>query len=87
MEIISRSEEFRNFHSHTSRPSNMCYFSASYRLSSFGAILYYFNVNSFKYNGKILNLKYLININMLILTIYSEFPDYIIIVGKNQVSI
>jgi len=28
---------------------------------------------------------YLININMLILTMYAEFPDYVIMVGKNQV--
>jgi len=44
--------------------------------------IYYFTVNSFKCNGKIWNLKYLININMLVLTIYPEFPDLVIIIGK-----
>ena len=46
--------------------------------------IYYFNFNSFKYNRKILNFRYLININMLILTMYSEFSDYIITDSKNQ---
>ena len=47
--------------------------------------IYYFNLNFFKYDEKILNLRYVININILIFTIYPEFSNLIITVGKNQV--
>jgi len=64
----------------------MRYLYTSYRLSSFDTILYTI-LMSIPSNimKKILNLRYLININMLIFTIYPEFPNLVIIVGKNQV--
>ena len=35
-------------------------------------------------NGKFLNLKYVININIRILTIYPGFRNLVIIIGKKE---
>ena len=48
-------------------------------------MLFYISYISFLVLVLFLNLRYVININILILTIYLEFPNLVIIVGKNQV--
>jgi len=62
------------------------YFYTRYRLSSFDTISCTISMSiSSNIIKKILNLRYIISINMLILTIYPVFPNLVIIVSKNQV--